>query len=144
MSGPKRLIGVVVHAELDCYSRRFQRQDIALQSALDCIHHHLLLSVRSGGEQLVFFRMSSLAKPGSVSAPAHIAEGQVPFRMPGQGIGFDVGGVEPLLRDALSPRNTTRSPSWTKNWAAGAVRHRAEDKDSGADNGLNKRFIVLI
>ena len=75
---------------------------VAREPASDGILNHFLLGGLIGGEKLAFIRMGALPQPGSVSAPTHIAKRQLPVRMPSQRVGLNVGGVKPLLGDAVA------------------------------------------
>ena len=55
----KRLIGVVVHPELDRHKSRLQRQHVARETAAYGILDHLLLRDVVRGEKLLFIRVKT-------------------------------------------------------------------------------------
>ena len=105
--GPKDIlaelrVSVVVHAEVDGYDSRFQRQYVARQAGVNGFLDHLLLFIVFRGEQLSFVGMGALAEPGGVAAPTDVPEREFLVRKTRQGKGFDVGGVQLLFRNAVT------------------------------------------
>ena len=96
---------MVVHAELHGHEAGLERQHIPFEPLFHRAFHHPLLGGLIRRKKLGFIRVRPLAQPGGIPSPTHIAEGQVPGGMPGQSIGLDIGGVEPLLGDAIPEKH---------------------------------------
>jgi|GEM_PF-3541714 len=146
--GPECLLGVVVHSELHRDEGRLARKNIASESLPRSFLDHGLQVGTVGGEQAALIGMGALAEPGGVAAAAHVAEGQFPIGMPGQGVRLDVGGVEALFGDAVAEEDDPvavtdgelRGKTSERREACGGSDQRAE-KGQGSSLGLKRPVI---